>query len=153
VWAAALEVGIEMGLPGEVDGTGVALDVEQRFAILGAVGDVFSVEVMVPEVAGGVLEAVHVARVLTLEELHEPGDRAAAKGLEEQVDVIGHQAEGVDADLVAAGEVVEAVEVEDEVSGADEGGLSLRAALVDVVDLPAFPVAKAGRVWLRSHTE
>jgi len=100
-----------------------------------------------------VLEAVHVAGVLTLEELHEPGDRTAAEGFEEQVDVIGHQAEGVDADFVATGEVIEAVEVEDEVSGADERGLALRAALVDVVDLPAFPVAKAGRVRLRAHTE
>jgi hypothetical protein len=67
--------------------------------------------------------------------------------------MIGHEAESMDADLVAPRQDVKTVEVEDGVSGTEKGPLALGAALIDVVNLPALPLAKAGRVWLSSHTE
>jgi len=80
--------------------------------------------------------------------LHEPGDGAFAKRFEEEMNMIGHEAEGVDTNLVAPGEGIEAIEIEDEVGGVTEDVLALGAALVDMVDLTALEVAKAGRVRL-----
>lgn len=62
--------------------------------------------------------------------------------------MVGHEAEGVDTNLVAPGECIKAVEVEDEVGGVTEDVLALGTALVDMVDLTALEVAKAGRVRL-----
>ena len=136
----------------ELGGGGVAFDVKQGFAVLGLIFDEFGVKVVVPEVAlGAMVEGIHVAGVLALEVLHESGDGASAEGLEHEVDVVGHEAEGVDADLVAAGEEVETIEVKDGVGGAEKGPVALGAALVDVVDLAALPVAEAGRIGLGLH--
>ena len=104
-----------------------------------------------PEVALGVAESIDVAGVEALEVLHEAGDGAAPEGFEHEMDVVGHEAKGVDADFVAAGEEVEFVEVKDRVGGAEEGFVALGSALVDVIDLAAFPVAEAGWVRLGSH--
>ena len=108
---------------------------------------------MVPEVPRGVLEAVHVAGMLALKVLHEAGDGSFSQGFQQEVNMVGHEAEGMDADFVAPRQDVEPVEVDDGVSGTEEGPLALGAALVDVIDLSALPVANTGRVGLRSHTE
>ena len=71
-------------------------------------------------------------------------------GSKHEVDVVRHQAEGMDANAVATGEDVEAVEVAEEVFRAVEGVLALRASLVDVIDLSAFPIANPRRVELIS---
>ena len=73
------------------------------------------------------------------------GDAPLDEGFEEEVDVVGHEAEGVDADTVAAGEAIEMVEVGDELGAGAEDGLLAAAALVDVVDLAHMEVALAGR--------
>ena len=73
------------------------------------------------------------------------GDTPFDEGFEDEVDVIGHEAEGVDADAVAAGEAIEMVEVGDELGAGAEDGLLAAAALVDVVDLAHLPVALARR--------
>lgn len=117
---------------------------------MGFIGDGDGVEVVAPEVAFGVVESIDVAGVEALEVLHEAGDGPAAEGFEHEMDVVGHEAKGVDADFVAAGEEVEALEVEEEVGGGVEGALALGAALVDVEGLAAFPAAEAGRVGLGS---
>ena len=143
---------VQMGLFFELGGNGVAFDVEESFAVLGLRFDEFGVEMVVPEVALGVLvEGVHVAGVLGLEALHEARNGAFSQGFEQEMDVVGHEAKGVDADFVAAGEEVESVEVKDGVGGAEEGFVALGSALVDVIDLAAFPVAEAGWVRLGSH--
>ena len=126
------------------------LNVEQSIAILGFTLDVNSVKVVAPEVAFGAAEAVHVAGVEALEVLHESRNGTAPEGFEHEVDVVGHEAEGMDADFVAAREEVEPVEVEQEMGGGVEGVLPLGSALVDVVDVAAFPFSEAGRVGLRS---
>ena len=117
---------------------------------MGFIGDGDGVEVVAPEVALGVAESIDVAGVEALEVLHEAGDGAAPEGFEHEMDVVGHEAKGVNADFVAAGEEVEPLEVEEEVGGGVEGVLALGAALVDVEGLAAFPAAEAGRVGLGS---
>ena len=137
---------VQMGLFFELGGDRVAFDVEESFAILGLGFDEFGVEMVVPEVALGVLvEGVHVAGVLGLEALHESRNGAFAQGFEQEMDVVGHEAEGVDADAVAAGEAIEAVEVADELGTRLEDSLAAAAALVDVIELPDGPVALLGR--------
>ena len=144
-------VGIKVGLFGEIRGGGILFDVEQGLGILRGVGDVFGVEVIAPEVSFGALEAVHEAGMVALQVLHEAGDGAAAEGFEHEVDMVGHEAEGVDADVVTASEQVKAIEVEEEVFGFVERVLALGTSLVDVVGLAAFPFAKAGRIGLSMH--
>ena len=56
----------------------------------------------------------------------------------------------MDADSISSSEDVEAVEVAEEVFRTMEGVLALGAALIDVIDLPAFPIAKPWRVELVS---
>jgi hypothetical protein len=80
--------------------------------------------------------------------LHEAGNCSAAQGCEHEVDVVGHEAKGVDANLVATGEEVEPVEVEEEVVGLVEFVLALRPTLVDVKDLAALELAFPGRMRL-----
>lgn len=82
--------------------------------------------------------------------LHELRNTAFSLGFEEEMDVVGHEAKGVNADFAAAGDAVELEEVEEEVGGLEEDVLALGAALVDVVDVAAFEVAEAGWVGLGS---
>ena len=56
----------------------------------------------------------------------------------------------MDADLVAAREMVEAVEVEQEMGGLAKDVLALGAALVDVEDVSAFEASQSRRVGLGS---
>ena len=58
--------------------------------------------------------------------------------------MVGHQAEGMDANLVAPGETIEEIEVVEELGAGLEDALFTAAALVDVIDLPNVPVALAG---------
>lgn len=138
-------VGVKVGFAAESGSDGVLFDVEERGAVLAWGCNVLGVKVITPEVAFGAAEPVDEAGVLALEVLHEAGDGAFTQGLKHEMHVVGHDAEGVDADFVAAGEEIEAVEVEDDLGLGVEDALALGSALVDVVDLTAFETAQAGR--------
>jgi len=142
---------VEVGLLVRIARHGIALNVKQGLAVLRAALDEFRVEMVMPEVAGGMVEAVDVSRMLALEKLHEARNGTAAEWFEHEVDMVRHEAECVNSYFVATGQDVETIEIEDGVGGADEGRLALGAALVDVVNLSAFPFADARRVGLRSH--
>jgi len=136
---------VAVGLFDQVGGGGVLFDVEERGAVLGGGLDGLGVEMVAPEVAGESFGLMDFAGVVGLEVLHEAGDAPFGEGFEQEVDVIGHQAEGMDPDAEAAGEAVELVEVADELGAGVEDALAPAAALVDVVDLADVPVAQAGR--------
>ena len=136
---------IDMGLFDHIGGGGILFDVEESGAVLGGGLDGFGVEVMAPEVAGESFGLVDFAGVVGLEVLHEAGDAPFGEGFEQEVDVIGHQAEGVDTDAEAAGEAIELVEVADEMGAGVEDALASASALIDVVDLADVPVTQAGR--------
>ena len=105
-------------------------------------------EVVFPEVAVGLLAEENFAGVLRLQVAHEVRDGAFAQGFEDEVDVIGHQTEGMDADFVTAGEAIETVEVGEQLGLGVEDALAAVAALVDVIALAAFERAQRARGWL-----
>lgn len=137
-------VGVFVRLADESGGEGIAFDVEHGGAVVARGLDALDAEAILPEVAVALLGAVDPAGMVGLELLHEAGDAVGAGGFEEEMDVIGHEAEGVDADGVAFGEEAESLEVGDELDFGEEDLLAVVAALVDVVDLAALPVAAAG---------
>ena len=94
-----------------------------------------------PQVAGDAHGLMNAAGVMRLQMLHQLGDAPFTQRFEDEVDVVGHEAEGMDADAVAAGQAIEAVEVADELGTGLEDSLAAAAALVDVIDLPDGPVA------------
>ena len=107
-------------------------------------------EVVAPQVAGDAHGLMNAAGVMRLQMLHQLRDAPFAKRFEDEVDVVGQQAEGMHADAVAAGEAIEAVEVGDELGAGLEDSLPAAAALVDVIDLPDGPVALLRRGWEES---
>jgi len=80
--------------------------------------------------------------VVGLQLLHEAGNAVFAGGFDQEVDVVRHQTKGVEADTVAFGEDVDAVQVGDELVVGVEDVLLVVAALVDMVDLAALPIAE-----------
>jgi hypothetical protein len=123
----------------EAGGNWILFDVEQSIAILAGAFDWFGVEVVTPEVAVGAAESVDEAGVVALEVLHQAGDAMfLASGFEHEMDMVRHEAEGVDPNLITAGEDVEAVEVVDELGLAIEDALPLGGALIDVIDVSAL---------------
>lgn len=137
-------VGILVGGADESGGEGIAFDVEQGGAVMAGRLDALDAEAILPEVAVALLGAVDPAGVVGLELLHEAGDAVGPGGFEEEVHVIGHEAEGVDADGVAFGEQAESLKVDEELDVGEEDRLTVIAALVDVIDLATLPVAEAG---------
>ena len=130
-------VGIVAGMFGEAGADGVLFDVKHGGAVVGgAQGQ--GTEVVFPQVAVGTLGEQNFAGMLRLEVAHEVGDAAFAEGFEDEVDVVGHQAEGVNTDFVAARETVEPVEIGEELGLGMEDALAAVAALVDVIDAAAF---------------
>ena len=91
-----------------------------------------------PEVTVGLMLEEYLAGMLRLEVAHEVGDATFAERFEDEMDVVGHQAEGVNADFVAASESVESVEIGEELGLGMEDALTTIAALVDVIDAAAF---------------
>jgi len=133
-------VGVVLRAAAHAGADGVLLNIEQGGAVVrGAEGD--GAEVVFPKVAVGALALENFAGVLRLEVAHEVGDGAFAEGFEDEVDVVGHQAEAVDADFVAAREPVEAIGVGEELGLVVEDGLAAVAPLVDVIALAALEVA------------
>ena len=134
-------VGVVGGALGEAGADGVLFDVEHGGAVMGG-AQRQGAEVVFPEVAVGLVLEEDLAGVLRLEVAHEVGDAAFAKRFEDEMDVVGHQAEGVNADFVAASQAVEAVEIGEELGLGIEYSLAAIAALVDVIDAAAFEGAK-----------
>lgn len=93
---------------------------------------------VLPKMAVGLMLEEYLAGMLRLEVAHEVGDATFAERFEDEMDVVGHQAEGVNADFVAASESVESVEIGEELGLGMEDALAAIAALVDVVDAAAF---------------
>ena len=102
-------------------------------------------EVMTPKVAIGAPKSVHETGMVALEMLHESRNGALSQLFKHEVDVVGHEAKGMDADLATSGEGIETVQVVDQLGFAVEDALTLGAALIDVVDLAAFEGAESGR--------
>ena len=102
-------------------------------------------EVVTPKVPIGMSQAIHIAGMIALQVLHQAGDGTLPLRLEHEVDVVVHEAKGMDPDFVAAGESIEPVQIENDVGFAIEDPLALRSALIDMVDLPALKVTNAGR--------
>ena len=136
---------VKMGFFGDTGDGGVLFDVENGVAILAGGLDVFAVEMVAPHVAVDAHGLVDAAGELRLQVLHQLRDAPFSQRFEDEVDVVGHEAEGVDPDPVAAGQPVEAAEVGDELGAGLEDFLLAAAALVDVIDLADDPVALAGR--------
>lgn len=130
-----------MSLSGDSGDGGCLFDIEQGGAVLAGGLDVFAPEMITPKVAGDAHGLMDAAGVLRLQMLHQLRDTPFAQRLEDEVDVVGHQAEGVYTDPVTAGEAIEAVEVGDELGTGLKDFLPAAAALVDVIDLPDDPVA------------
>jgi len=142
-------IGIVLRAAAHAGADRVLFNIEQGGAVVGgAEGD--GAEVVFPEVAVGPLALENFAGVLRLEVAHEVGDGAFAEGFENEVDVIGHQAEAVDTDFVAAGEPVEAVGVGEKLGLVVEHCLAAVTALIDVVALAALKVALGARWRLRA---
>ena len=87
---------------------------------------------------------VDPAGMVGLQLLHKAGNAVFAGGFDQEVDVVRHQAKGMEADMVTPGEDVNAIEVGDELVVGVEHVLLVVAALVDVVDLAALPIAESG---------
>ena len=77
--------------------------------------------------------------------LHHLRDPPFPQRFKDEMDVVGHEAEGVDADAIAAGEAIKPVEVRDELSAGREDSLPAAASLVDMINFAHFPVALARR--------
>ena len=71
-------------------------------------------EMVAPQMAGDAHRLMDAAGVLRLQMLHQLRDAPFAKRLQDEVYVVGHQAEGMHANAVATGEAIEAIEVGDE---------------------------------------
>lgn len=132
-------VGVVGGAGGESGPDRVLFDVAEGGAVMGG-AERPSAVVMFPQVAIGFAEKQDFAGMLRLEVAHEIGDAAFPGRLEDEMDVIGHQAEGMDADAVAARETVEAVEIGEELGLGLEDALALVATLIDVIGTAAFEV-------------
>ena len=101
-------------------------------------------EVVAPKVPIGVSQPVHIAGMIALQVLHQARDAAFPFGLKHEVDVVVHEAKGMDPDFVTAGESIKPVQVKNDVGFAIEDPLALRSTLIDMVDLPALKVTNAG---------
>ena len=135
---------VKMGFFAHSGGGRVLLDVEDRGAIVTGGGDMFAVKMIAPQVAGGAHGLVDFAGVVRLQVLHDLRNSPFLQGFEDKVHMIGHEAEGMHADTVAAGEAIEMVEVADELGAGPEHGLLAATSLIDVVDLANVEVALAG---------
>ena len=100
---------------------------------------------MAPKVAIGASKAVHETSMVALQMLHESRNGVLSQRFKHEVDMVGHEAKGMDPDLAAAGEGIETVQVVDQLGFAIEDTLTLGSALIDVVDLAAFEGAESGR--------
>lgn len=134
-----------MGLFANAGHDGVLFDIEQGRLVLGRGGNVLGLEVIPPKVPIGASQAIHIAGMIALQVLHQARDAAFPFGLKHEVDVIVHEAKGMDPDFVTASESIEPVQVEDHMGFAIKDPLALRSTLIDMVDLSALKVTKAGR--------
>lgn len=136
---------VAMGCFADTGHDGVLLDVEQGCLVLGRGGNVLGLEVVAPKVPIGMSQAIHVSGMIALQMLHQARDGTLPLRLEHEVDVVVHEAKGMDPDFVTAGELIEPVQVKNDVGFAIEDPLALRSALIDMVDLTALKLAKTGR--------
>lgn len=104
-----------------------------------------SLEVIPPKVPIRVAQAIHIAGMVALQVLHQARVAAFPLGLQHEVDVVVHEAKCMDPDFIAAGQSIEPVQVEDDMGFAIEDPLALRSTLIDMVDLSALKITKAGR--------
>ena len=137
-------IGVLGGGSDESGGQGIAFGVNQGVAIVTGGLDAVDAEAVFPEVAIALLGAVDPAGMVGLELLHEAGNAIPTSRFEDEVDVVGHEAEGVDADGVAPGKHVKALKVDEELDFGVEDRLTVVAALVDMVDLATLPIAQSG---------
>ena len=124
---------------------GILFDVEQGGLVLGGRVNVLGLEMISPKVAIGAPKSVHETGMVALQVLHESRNGTLSQRFKHEVDVVGHEAKGMDADLATSGEGIETVQVVDQLGFAVEDALTLGAALIDVVDLAAFEGAESGR--------
>ncbi len=137
-------IGVLSGGSDESGGQGIAFGVDQGVAIVAGGLDPVDTEAVFPKVAVALLRAVDPAGMVGLELLHEAGDAIATGRFKDEVDVVGHEAEGMDADGVASSQHVKALEVDEELDFGVENRLLVIAALVDMVDLATLPISQAG---------
>lgn len=138
-------VGVVASALGKAGANGILFDIEHGGAVVGG-AERQGPEVVLPEVAVGLMLEEYLAGMLRLEVAHEVRDASFAERFEDEMDVVGHQAEGVNSDFVAASEAIEPVQIGEELGLGMEDALAAIAALVDVVDAAAFECAM-GAGW------
>ena len=117
---------------------GVVLHIPHRCSIV-LRAQALAAVVVLPGVSVSSSGQVQQAGVAGLEVSHEVGESALPRWFQDQVDVIGHAAEGMDAKGVAPGHEKQAVDVEQVESVVEKHPSAVIASLVDVIDLATAP--------------
>ncbi len=95
---------------------------------------------MLPQMAVGLAQMKNLAGVLRLQVAHEMRNAMTPSLVQDKVHVVGHEAEGMDANAVTAGEAVETIEVGEKLGCVLEDALAFVTTLVDVIGLEALEV-------------
>ena len=142
-WGARIVV--KMGLFGNARGRRILFDVKDGRPVLARRTDGFAVKMIAPQVAGDAHILMHATGVVRLQVLHHLRDTPFGPRLEDEMNVVGHEAEGVDADAVPAGQAIELVEERDKLGPSLKDALLAASPLVDVINLAHFPIALTRR--------
>ncbi len=113
---------------------GIGLDVAEDGPEMGIVLDDGALEPPLPDVAGGAMAAVEVPGVGDGERLEDAADGDAGLGSEEEVEVVGHEAVGVEAERIAELGACEAVKEGVVVLVVGEDDLAVVAAIDGMVE-------------------
>lgn len=118
---------------------GILLHIEERRAVVRGTERKREI-VVLPKMAIGLAEVKNLAGVLRLQVAHEMRNAVTPGLVQDEVHVIGHEAEGMEADVMPAGEAVETVEVGEKLGGVLEDTLAFVTTLVHVIGLEALEV-------------